>query len=139
MVVDLLPRQVAKYQDGRYFEIEKYFLESPRIEELRRKYAGILIKLNCYFDICCCLVRASEESGGWTVNPSPGILEGGLTDERFANCSLNVVVPLENALITLNGSDTHMTVYNASEEFLKLIKALAAGEGLYVWKPEEDI
>ena len=135
-IIDILPKQVAKYQDGQYFEIEKYYLESPRIEELRKKYADLLIKLNCYYDMCFCLIRPSEEeAGGWTVNPAPGVLAGGLADERFAACSMEVVIPVENALLTFSGSDTYMTVYNASDELLILIKALAAGEGLFVWRP----
>lgn len=138
-IVDILPRQVAKYQDGQYFEIEKYYLESTRIRELRKKYADLLIKLNCYCDICVCLIRPSEEEmGGWTVNPGPGVLEGALCDERFENCSLDVVIPVENALLTLSGSDTYMTVYNAGEDLLGLIKALALAEGLFLWKPEEE-
>ena len=136
-IVDLLPRQVAKYQDGQYFEIEKYYLESPRIDSLRKKYAELFIKLNCYYDICVCLVRQSDEGpGGWTVNPAPNVLEGGLSDERFGTCSLYVVIPGENVLCYMSGSDTYMTVYNPSEELLKLMRALASGEGLYVWKPE---
>ena len=138
VVVDILPKQVAKYQDGQYFKIEEYFLESPRIEGLRKKYADLLIKLNCYYDICCCLVRpAEEESGGWTINPAPGVLEGALMDERFGTCSLDVVIPVENALLTFSGSDTYMTVYNATDELLGLVRALASGEGLYVFRPEE--
>ena len=138
-IVDILPKQVAKYQDGQYFEIEKYYLESPRIEALRRKYADLLIKLNCYCDICCCLVRTGEEGyGGWTVNPAPGVLEGGLADSRFDTCSLDVVIPVENVLCTFSGSDTYMTIYNASEDFEELIKALAGAEGLFMWRPEKE-
>jgi hypothetical protein len=47
------------------------------------------------------------------------------------------VIPVENALLTFSGSDTYMTVYNASDELLGLVRALASGEGLYVFKPEE--
>ncbi len=138
-IVDILPRQVAKYQDGQFFEIEKYFLSSPRIEEIRKKYSDLLIKLNCYYDICVCLIRSSEEeSGGWITNPGPGVLEGGMADERFGTCTLDAVIPVDNTLIMLNGDDTHMTVFNPSDELFELVKALALGEGLYVWKPEEE-
>ncbi len=137
-VIDILPRQVAKYQDGQYFEIEKYYLESPRIESIRQKYANILIKLNCYYDICCCLLKGEEEEGGWHTNPSPKVLEGAIKDERFETCTLNIVIPVDNTLIVLNGDDHYMTIYNPESEMRKLLDELAASEGVFLWKPEEE-
>jgi hypothetical protein len=32
-----------------------------------------------------------------------------------------------------------MTVFNASEELLDLIRPIAMAEGLFVWKPEEKV
>ena len=61
-----------------------------------------------------------------------------MADERFGTCTLDAVIPVDNTLIMLNGDDTHMTVFNPSDELFELVKALALGEGLYVWKPEEE-
>ena len=46
-----------------------------------------------------------------------------------------VYLMLEDSMILSEPDDTHMTVFNPDEETLKLIRTLAAGEGLYVWQP----
>ena len=51
------------------------------------------------------------------------------------DCGLDVLVG--DALIQYSSDDTHMTVYNPSEQLLTLIKTLAQAEGLFVWKPED--
>ena len=42
---------------------------------------------------------------------------------------------LGESMILSEPDDTHMTVFNPDPQLLELIKAIAAGEGLYVWKP----
>ena len=36
-------------------------------------------------------------------------------------------------MILSEPDDTHMTLFGPDEKLLKLVKLLAAGEGLYVW------
>ena len=43
-----------------------------------------------------------------------------------------------NALITSDPEDSYMSLYNADEDLLKLVQALAASVGLFVWKPSSD-
>ena len=43
---------------------------------------------------------------------------------------------LDDALIVSESDDTYMTVYNASEELLDLIRKIAMSEGLFVWQPD---
>ncbi len=50
-VVDILPEQVPANSPGQYFAVEDYYLKKPRIAALHRKFAEILLKLNCYFDL----------------------------------------------------------------------------------------
>ena len=50
-IVDILPKQVAKNSNGQYFAIEQYYLREPQSSELRKKYAHLILKLNCYYDI----------------------------------------------------------------------------------------
>ena len=33
--------------------------------------------------------------------------------------------------------ETYMTLFNPDNETLELVKMISAGEGLFVWKPEE--
>ena len=45
-------------------------------------------------------------------------------------------VILYDTLITSEPDDTYMTVYNASEELLDLIRKIAMSEGPFVWQPD---
>ena len=50
-IVDILPEQVSEDAPGQYFKVERYYLQPERIRVLRRKFAEILLRLNCYFDM----------------------------------------------------------------------------------------
>ena len=50
-IVDILPKQVPANAGGQYFTIEKYFLSPPHIDAIYRKFANMMLKLNCYDDI----------------------------------------------------------------------------------------
>ena len=45
-------------------------------------------------------------------------------------------VLIGDTLIQYSRDDTHMTVYNPTENLLELVRILAQSEGLFVWKPE---
>ena len=40
----------------------------------------------------------------------------------------------DDPMILLEPDGTHMTVFNPDEKLTELIRALAAGEGLFIWK-----
>ena len=40
-----------------------------------------------------------------------------------------------DSMILSEPDDTHLTVFNPDQQLLELIRQIAAGEGLYVWKP----
>ena len=129
-VVDILPRQVAPNGGGQYFRIEDYFLEHPRIDDIHGKFTAILLKLNCYVDIC-----VSQDGEEWTKNPPPHDLVKMMKQCLSANSILYFLLETEDMLITVCGDDTYMTIYHPSEEILELLRSLAASEGLFVWNP----
>lgn len=45
---------------------------------------------------------------------------------------MNFLFPNDNVLITLNGGDLYMTVYNPNERFLQLLQRIATSEGLFL-------
>ena len=45
---------------------------------------------------------------------------------------------LGDAMILSEPEDTHLTLFNPDEKLLALVKALAAGEGLFVWQPPRE-
>ena len=50
---------------------------------------------------------------------------------------ISVYLKLSDALITISGDDTYMTIYNPSEETIELLGSLATSEGLFIWSPEQ--
>ena len=120
-VIDILPEQVPKDSPGQYFDIEKYFLAWPQSAAVKQKHINVILKLNCYMDL-----SLDEET---EVNPPPEEIAEAMR-RRYVN------IMLENAMIVSAPDDTCMTVYGPDEETLRLLRVIASGEGLFIWKPE---
>ena len=102
---------------------EEYVVEG----DLRREVNGNirrLIAVNCYRGI-----RLDEDGES---NPSPE-----QTAEAMRNRS--VCIMTGDSMIVSEPDDMYMTLFNADAELLSLFRTLAAGEGLYVWKPEKNV
>lgn len=132
-IVDILPEQVSADAAGQYFAVERYFLERSRIVPLRRKYAGILLRLNCYYD----MTVSFDACMSWETNPDPEAFV-----ERVAGLSghdfLRAVFAEQNAMIDYDHNDTYLTVYDPDFALLDKVRALAAAEGLFVWSPPQE-
>ena len=126
-IVDILPKQVPANSGGQYFTIEKYFLKSPHVDAIYRKFAGLLLKLNCYVDLA--VFKVEDES--WVENPAPDNLERLVLERK----PLFVVLKQSQTMLSITGDDHNMTLYGADEETLQLISSIASAEGLSVWKP----
>ena len=116
-IIDILPKQVPGNSPGQYFKIEKYWLENQRAE-IRQKQFNLILKLNCYMDI-----SIDDE-----INPSPEEIRNRMKDA-------DVSIRIRNAMILSEKDDTYMTVYNPDKPLLEMIRKIASGEGLSVWKP----
>ena len=132
-VVDILPEQVSADAAGQYFAVERYFLQPERIVPLRRKYAEILLRLNCYVDMAV----SFDSCASWETNPDPETFAerlAGLTGNEF----LRAVFAEQNAMIDYDHNDTYLTVYDPGEALLDKVRTLAAAEGLFVWSPPQE-
>ena len=130
-VIDILPAQVPAGSRGQYFAVEEYLSERPQRESLYRKFADILLGLNCYYDL------AVTDGFLWTKNMQPQELAV-KTVNCFGREFLNILLEGEDVLITLYGGDLYMTVYGASGEVLERTKLLAAARGLFVREGSGD-
>ena len=119
-IIDILPTRVPQDSPGQYFAIEKYILNT-RLTEIKRRHVNVILKLNCYLDI------AFEGRR----NPPPGEIEKTM-NEKY------VYLMTGNAMILSEPDDTHMTVFNADEALLNLLKDIASSEGLFVWQPPQE-
>ena len=136
-VIDILPKQVPADCGGQYFKIEKHFLSQPQMEPLLQKFTNILLKLNCYEDIDVCHFVGDPTVAGaeqWVENPAPEELEMWVKERK----PLFFLMESQDAMISLAGDDTYMTLYNPNVELLELVRSLAASEGLFVWKPKQQ-
>ena len=119
-VIDILPKQVPKDSPGQYFAVENYFRKEERFAAIKQKHINVILKLNCY--------RQISIDGEPAVNPSPEHIA-----EEMRNRDLYLLA--DDAVILSERDDTYMTVFNPDEKLLRLIRTLAAAEGLFVWKP----
>ena len=119
-IIDILPQRVSEDSPGQYFAIEKYYLEEPRLSEIKQKHINVILKLNCYYSI------SIDE--GVTFNPPPEEIAREMR-ERY------LCILADDALIISEPDDTHMTIFNPDEEMLELVRTIAEKEGLFVWKP----
>ena len=117
-IVDILPKRVPADSPGQYFAVERYFLDH-QLSLIREKHIHFLLKLNCY--------RALSLEDGPEINPPP---------EKIAEVLQSGTVNLRvgEALIVSETDLTYLTVFNAEEELLRLLDALASAEGLFLWK-----
>ena len=128
-IIDILPKQVPADSPGRYFTVEKYLL--AHLDDLCRKFARVLIKLNCYRDL---LVSTDEEQ--WTDTFSPEDLQSFFQASVESHSPLFIRISPPDALLTFTGDDHYLTLYASDEELLSLLIPLASSEGLFLWTPE---
>ena len=119
-IIDILPSQVPEDSPGQFFSVEEYFLQGDRIEEIKQKHIDLVLKLNCYRDI-----SISDET---VVNPLPKHIADEMK-KRY------LYIMLGESMILSEPDDTHLTVFNPDSQLLELIRQIASGEGLFVWKP----
>ena len=130
-IMDILPVQVPAGAQGQYSAVERYFLQPEQKSALYRKYAHILMKLNCYYDL-----EVSFDAGdSWQKNPDPEDFADKLT-QLSGRGYLRVLIESSGTMMDLDTGDTWMTIYDPSPEILELLCKLAGSEGLFIWKPE---
>ena len=130
-VIDFLPRQVPADSKGNYFDAARYLTEHPRLNGLYRRFARLVLCLNCYYPIAANLHPEEEWSGDLPPEELTALVEACSGD---GPAYVSLLLPGEDALLTLDGGDLYMTVFHPSEDLLDLIRQLAAAEGLFVRK-----
>ena len=132
-IVDILPEQVSADAAGQYFAVERYFLQRSRIVPLRRKYAEILLRLNCYTDMAV----SFDSCASWETNPDPETFAerlAGLSGNEF----LRAVFSEQHAMIDYDHNDTYLTVYDPDAKLIDKVRALSSAEGLFLWQPPQE-
>ena len=131
-IIDILPERVPSDSPGRYFEVERYF--RSRLDEIIRKFASFLNKLNCYCALEVCL-DCETFSGDF----APEDLERFLLETNASPNPLYIRVNHTDALFAYAGDEHYLTLYEPDRELLRLVHRLAPAECLFVWSPCYDI
>ena len=121
-IIDILPKQVPASNAGQYFAIEQY-LRDTQLSDIKKKHVNLILKLNCYRDI-----SLDEDK---EINISPEKIADAI-HKRY------VIIMVNDAMIVSEPEDTYLTIYNPDEDLLTLIRELASGEGMFVWKNENS-
>ena len=123
-VIDILPERVPAEAPGRYFAVERYYLEPARYADIRKRFADIVIKLYCYYDLIVLLGDADEPS----VDPEPEQLENWIVSAKQHMC----ILIGNDSLLMISTDDLYMTVFNADESLMRRLELLAKANGLFV-------
>ena len=123
-VFDILPERVPEEAPGRYFAVERYYLEPARYADIRKRFADIVIKLYCYYDLSVLLGEADEP----LVDPEPEQLENWIESAKQHMC----ILIGNDSLLMISTDDLYMTVFNADESLTARIELLAKANGLFV-------
>ena len=76
-VLDVLPRQVSAERGAAWFAAERWLLQRPRLEALYARFASVLIRLSCYYDL------AVADGGAWLDRPEPEELEARIHEAEY--------------------------------------------------------
>lgn len=138
-IIDLFPDQVPASARGQYSAVERYFRKPDRLTSLYRKYAELLLKLNCY----CDMVISLDLCEALEINPDPEAFVQSVSalagpDGDRSGRFLRALFPAEKVMIDLDPGDTYVTVYDPKEKLLGKIRMLAAADGLFVWQPPQE-
>ena len=131
-IIDILPERVPSDSPGRYFEVERYF--RSRLDEIIRKFAFFLNRLNCY-----CELEVSLDCETFSGDFAPEDLERFLLETNASPNPLYIRVNHTDALFAYAGDEHYLTLYEPDRELLRLVRLLAPAEGLFVWSPCYDI
>ena len=123
-VIDILPEQVPAETPGRYFAVERYYLEPARYADIRKRFADIVIKLYCYYDLSVLLGDADEP----LVDPEPEQLADWIESAKQHMC----ILIGNDSLLMISTDDLYMTLFNADDSLTARIELLAKVEGLFV-------
>ena len=123
-VIDILPERVPEEAPGGYFAVERYYLEPARYADIRKRFADIILKLSCYYDLSVLLGDADEPS----VDPEPEQLENWIESAKLHMC----ILIGNDSLLMISTDDLYMTVFNADESLTARLELLAKAKGLFV-------
>lgn len=132
-VIDFLPMRVPEQCGGRFWDVEEYFLQGAEHDRLVERLVRIIIKLQCYhaFEIFC--EQWYEDIG---MEELAELIKNVLMSR---NGYMNILSRDDKMLITVSGSDLHISVYNPPILAVANLSSLASSEGLFLRRADSGM
>ena len=125
-IIDIMPKRVPEAFYLQYQSTAAYFKDHSRFIDILRRFAQVLIKLNCYYEISVQIGFHDVEY----LNPEPDFL----TEQFLKGQRIQVLIHETKTLIDYDYDDLWMSVFSADQDTLELIRCISASEGFCFWK-----
>ena len=129
LILDTLPERVPKDAPGQYFAADKYFRAPERLAALYRRFAELMLRLNCYS-----AMAVTFDGETWEAEPEP---ESFAARVESLGGFMRAVFPAEGAMLELDSGDTWASVWCPEGALLDRIRKLAAASGFFIWDEKE--
>ena len=128
-IIDILPSQIPIEKQAEYRALTDEYYESGKIAQLHRRYADILTMINSRFKTAMLCMPEDE----WTISPDDVAVKDAVIHHTERGC-VDLLLPEEETLISLQAEDLYITVYHPTEEILSLLRQAVSESGFYIWQ-----
>ncbi len=130
-IIDVLPERVSEERASQYFMFDDYLRSKNNIQDLRKRFIRLFLKLECYYEM-----KVSFDLETYEKDPAPNDLADRILD-LHPNGRLRVFLN-DLMMIDYDACDSNMTVYGEDLQRPDLLKDLVLSEGLFLWRPEDQ-
>ncbi len=128
-IIDILPSQIPIEKQAEYRALTDEYFESGKVAQLHRRYADILTMINSRFKTAMLCMPEDE----WTISPDDVAVKDAVIHHTERGC-VDLLLPEEETLISLQAEDLYITVYHPTEEILSLLRQVVSESGFYIWQ-----
>ena len=128
-IIDILPSQIPIEKQAEYRALTDEYYESGKIAQLHQRYADILTMINSRFKTAMLCMPEDE----WTISPCDIAVKDAVIHHTERGC-VDLLLPEEETLISLQAEDLYITVYHPTEEILSLLRQAVSESGFYIWQ-----
>ena len=126
-IIDFLPQTVPADTAGHFFDVEYYLLNSERHLAIKDKFAGVILKIMCYYQTCVLW-------NGWIEKPNPKVIDNAISEiMKNHSGTLNIIFSDVNTLLVFDWDCLNLSIYNPPKEAQRLFEQIAFSEGLF-WR-----
>lgn len=128
-IIDILPAQIPVEKQREYRVLTDEYFESGKVAELHRQYADILTLMSSRYNTAMLCMPEDE----WTISPHDNAIKDAVIRHTERGC-VDLLLPDEDVLISLQAEDLTITVYHPTKEILSLLQQEVSKIGFYIWQ-----